>query len=84
MGNIKYEFPFDMNNDQDIRFCNKLRCQGEQSGNLLNLKALSSAMASNHPQPIKDNSSGSRGGKKWEKSGRKFLDSLPSWGFLYI
>lgn len=84
MGNIKGEFPFTMNNAQDIRFCNKSWFKVEQSGNLLNLKALSPVMASSHPRSIKDNSSGPGEGEKWEKSGGKCLDSLLSWGFLYI
>lgn len=40
MGNIKGEFPFTMNNAQDIRFCNKSWFKVEQSGNLLNLSRI--------------------------------------------
>lgn len=45
MSDIKGEFPFNMSNAQDTRFCNKLRFKVEQSVNLLNLKALSPVIA---------------------------------------
>lgn len=64
MRDIKGEFPVNVSNAQDTRFCNKLRFKGEQSVNLLNLKPLNPVMAFSHPQSTKDNSSGPGEGEK--------------------